>query len=114
MIVETGSPVVPLCLQIIRINCPFAIYKEVDAFSFLSKNKNIVLWFEDKTKDKSGRRKRMLPYRQTAGYCKRHTISTVGVTLNDVQKFVPFLYPRSEKNSHSSHYDIENYQIYFH
>jgi len=97
MIVETGSPVAPLCLQIIRINCPFAIYKEVGAFFFFPKNKNIVLWFEDKTKDKSRGRRRMLPCRQTADYCKRHTISTVGVTLSDVQKFVHFLYPRSEK-----------------
>jgi hypothetical protein len=80
MIVETGSAVTPLCLQIIGINCPSVIYKEVGAFSFFTKNKNIVFYFEDKTKDKSRSRRRMLPCRQTVGYCKRHIVTTVGVT----------------------------------
>jgi hypothetical protein len=44
MIVEAGSLVAPLCLQIIRINCPSVIYKEVGAFSFFPKNKNIVMF----------------------------------------------------------------------
>jgi hypothetical protein len=80
MIVETGSPVAPLCLQIIRINCPSVIYKEVGALSLFPKNENVVSYFEDKTKDKSRSRRRMLSGRQRAGYCKRHMVSAFGVT----------------------------------
>jgi hypothetical protein len=79
IIVDTGSPVALLCLQIIRINCPSVIYKEVGAFFLFPKNKNIVSCFEDKTKDKC-RSRRILSCRQRAGCCKRHMVSIVGVT----------------------------------